>query len=98
MGQLFLEVLSGARIYTSAHCGTHIANQSEIISKAFQGRHGRAYLFGNVVNVSSGSREERILITGLHVVADVYCNACHAIVGWKYEEAFEESQKYKVGD
>ena len=31
------------------------------------------------------------------VVADIYCNACDTRLGWKYVEAFEESQKYKEG-
>jgi hypothetical protein len=44
-----------------------------------------------------GPNEERTLITGLHVVCDIYCNCCQTILGWKYEEAYEESQKYKVG-
>jgi hypothetical protein len=38
-----------------------------------------------------------MLITGLHVVADIYCNCCLQILGWKYEEAFEEKEKYKEG-
>lgn len=97
MGKLFLEYLSGARIYECSACHAHLADYNEIVSKAFQGRHGRAYLFGDVVNVSLGRCEERILITGLHTVADIYCNACNTVVGWKYEEAFEESQKYKEG-
>ncbi len=37
------------------------------------------------------------MITGLHTVADVYCNCCQSCLGWKYVEAFEESQKYKEG-
>lgn len=82
-------------------------------AQSFQGRHGRAYLFNKCVNVSIGPREERALITGLHVVADIYCIECQSLLGWKYvrsprsfsspsltlnqEEAYEESQKYKVG-
>ena len=31
------------------------------------------------------------------MVADIYCNACETRLGWKYLEAFEESQKYKEG-
>lgn len=38
-----------------------------------------------------------MLKTGLHVVADIYCNCCLQILGWKYEEAFEEKEKYKEG-
>ncbi len=49
------------------------------------------------VNISLGPKEDRVLITGLHTVADVYCNCCQACLGWKYVEAFEESQKYKEG-
>jgi hypothetical protein len=65
--------------------------------QAFQGRHGRAYLFSNVVNVTLGPREDRLLITGLHTVCDIYCTTCSATLGWKYEVAYEESQKYKEG-
>jgi hypothetical protein len=32
--------------------------------QAFQGRHGRAYLFSSVVNVAAGPKEDRLLITG----------------------------------
>jgi hypothetical protein len=39
----------------------------------------------------------RLLITGLHTVADIYCSCCQQVLGWKYEQAFEESQKYKEG-
>lgn len=30
-------------------------------------------------------------------VADIFCNVCNTNLGWKYEMAFEEGQKYKVG-
>jgi hypothetical protein len=52
---------------------------------------------GNRVNVCLRPKENRMLITGLHVVADIYCNCCQQILGWKYEEAFEEKEKYKEG-
>jgi hypothetical protein len=52
---------------------------------------------GPSVNISLGPKEDRVLITGLHTVADVYCNCCQACLGWKYVEAYEESQKYKEG-
>ncbi|KAL8540993.1 hypothetical protein ACS0TY_002325 [Phlomoides rotata] len=47
--------------------------------------------------VSKGFQEDRQLITGLHVVADVHCADCREVLGWKYEKAYEESQKYKEG-
>lgn len=66
-------------------------------SKAFQGRTGRAYLFNRVVNYTLGPVEDRELITGLHRVCDMYCKVCEGLIGWKYEHASEESQKYKEG-
>uniref|UniRef100_A0A8C4QWW1 Yippee like 1 n=1 Tax=Eptatretus burgeri TaxID=7764 RepID=A0A8C4QWW1_EPTBU len=65
--------------------------------KSFQGSQGRAYLFNSVVNVGCGPAEERVLLTGLHAVADIYCENCKTTLGWKYEHAFESSQKYKEG-
>ncbi|KAE8752987.1 hypothetical protein FOCC_FOCC000333 [Frankliniella occidentalis] len=64
---------------------------------SFQGSQGRAYLFNSVVNVGCGPAEERVLLTGLHAVADIYCECCKTTLGWKYELAFESSQKYKEG-
>ncbi|BBH00650.1 Pentatricopeptide repeat superfamily protein [Prunus dulcis] len=49
------------------------------------------------VNISLGPIEERQLISGLHTVNDVYCSSCQQILGWKYDKAYEPSQKYKEG-
>uniref|UniRef100_A0A8D1GQB8 Protein yippee-like n=1 Tax=Sus scrofa TaxID=9823 RepID=A0A8D1GQB8_PIG len=49
------------------------------------------------LNVGCGPAEERVLLTGLHAVADIYCENCKTTLGWKYEHAFESSQKYKEG-
>ncbi|EFN55008.1 hypothetical protein CHLNCDRAFT_134827 [Chlorella variabilis] len=97
MGVLFKQYLSGDKIYTCSQCKTHCTDHGQLISKAFQGRHGRAYLFSDVVNVTLGPREDRMLITGLHTVCDCYCITCNSVLGWKYEVAYEESQKYKEG-
>ncbi|CAI5518750.1 unnamed protein product [Closterium sp. Naga37s-1] len=97
MGRPFKHYLQGARIYSCSNCRSHAADHDEIISKSFQGRHGRAYLFSNVVNVMVGPKEDRLLITGLHTVADIYCAECHEVLGWKYEKAYEDLQKYKEG-
>ena len=97
MGRIFLRYVDAETVHCCAACRAHLAAHESIISKAFQGRHGRAYLFGDVINVNSGPTENRLLLTGLHVVADIYCNACDTRLGWKYVEAFEESQKYKEG-
>lgn len=58
---------------------------------------GRAYLFDQCVNVSIGPSEDRLLITGLHSVCDIFCRRCKGMVGWTYAKAYESSQKYKEG-
>jgi len=100
MGRIFKQYLDEAgatRIYGCASCRCHVADADAVVSKAFQGRHGRAYLFDAVVNVREGPREERLLITGLHTVADISCLECASVLGWRYIAAFDSDQKYKEG-
>ncbi|XP_042030674.1 protein yippee-like [Salvia splendens] len=96
MGRVFVLNLEG-EVYSCKYCGTHLAVSEDIVSKSFQSRHGKAYLFNKVSNVTLGEKEERLMITGAHTVADLYCVQCGSIVGWKYEMAHEKSQKYKEG-
>ena len=63
----------------------------------FRGQHGKAYLFNSVVNVNLGEAAERNMTTGRHVVRDVNCRQCKETVGWKYDRAYESSEKYKEG-
>ncbi|KAI5065393.1 hypothetical protein GOP47_0020088 [Adiantum capillus-veneris] len=65
--------------------------------QTFHCRRGKAYLYNSVVNVIVGDYEERMMTTGMHVVADIYCVYCNQNVGWRYETAYEDSQKYKEG-
>jgi hypothetical protein len=34
--------------------------------------------------VTVGEKEERMMMTGMHTVADIFCVGCGSIVGWKY--------------
>ena len=98
-----------------AKCSTDVCLTSQIISKGFTGRHGRAYLVSPSL-VLSGSPQmskaandlclpntktdppsSRQLVTGVHTVSDVRCAFCSSMLGWKYDGAEEESQRYKVG-
>ena len=36
------------------------------------------------MNITLGPKEERLLMTGLHTVADIYCTCCNTVLGWKY--------------
>ncbi|KAH0833545.1 hypothetical protein AYO21_05223 [Fonsecaea monophora] len=91
-----------------AKCSTDLCLTSQIISKGFMGRHGRAYLVQGTTshihttapslpNTFQNKNISRNLVTGQHIVSDISCAICDSILGWKYVEASEESQKYKVG-
>lgn len=58
---------------------------------------GRAYLFKKVVNLTYSNVQDRIMLTGRHYVRDVNCKNCKAKLGWMYEFANEETQRYKEG-
>jgi hypothetical protein len=77
--------------------GCDLALHDELISKAFTGRRGRAWLFNSIINVQHGESQDRQLTTGLHTVSDISCNNCESCIGWYYNEAHELSQKYKEG-
>ncbi|XP_009356776.1 protein yippee-like At5g53940 [Pyrus x bretschneideri] len=96
MGRIFVVELEG-RCYKCKFCKTHLALFSDCVSRAFRCHRGKAYLFNNAVNTIAGTSEERMMLSGLHTVADIFCCSCGQIVGWKYESAHENSQKYKEG-
>ncbi|XP_028807478.1 protein yippee-like At5g53940 isoform X1 [Neltuma alba] len=96
MGRIFVVELEG-RSYRCKYCKTHLALADDLISRAFHCRRGKAYLFNNVVNITAGVLEERMMLSGLHTVADIFCCCCGQIVGWKYETVHEKSQQYKEG-
>uniref|UniRef100_A0A0X3NQN8 Protein yippee-like 3 n=1 Tax=Schistocephalus solidus TaxID=70667 RepID=A0A0X3NQN8_SCHSO len=94
---VYLDSDDSAVTYSCVHCRAHLADYRYLISKSFQGSQGRAYLFEKIVNVKSSTAEDRLLLTGHHRVADIYCICCDTLLGWKYEKAFEPSQRYKEG-
>ncbi|KAI8835889.1 Yippee/Mis18 [Chytridium lagenaria] len=85
------------KVLGCTECKTHLSTQNEILSKQFQGAKGKAYLCHKVFNIIEGRPEDRTMTTGLHTVRDIFCLCCHNVVGWKYDKAFEESQRYKEG-
>ncbi|XP_040867631.1 protein yippee-like At3g08990 isoform X2 [Glycine max] len=96
MGRLFLINLEGD-FYSCKHCRTHFALEDDVISRSFICRHGMAHLFDKVVNVTFGEKEERMMLSGLKTVVDIFCVACGSILGWRYEVVHEQNQKYKEG-
>jgi len=41
--------------------------------------------------------QDRVMLTGRHMVRDVACKNCNTKLGWMYEYATEETQRYKEG-
>ncbi|CAN6282989.1 unnamed protein product, partial [Urochloa humidicola] len=108
MGLLFVQVLprgngdlgspaAAAAVFQCRRCRLDAASTGDLLSKEFFGRRGRGYLFDRVVNITLGPNEVRKFTTGFHTVNDIYCICCQEIIGWRYEKAYEESQKYKEG-
>lgn len=42
--------------------------------------------------------QDRVMITGRHIVRDVSCKKCNTKLGWMYEYATDDSQRYKEGN
>lgn len=97
MGLTFLEHPNGLRIYACGQCEAPLTNRNELISTRFTGATGRAFLFERVVNVTYSDMQDRVMLTGRHLVRDVLCKRCSTKLGWMYEYAVEESQRYKEG-
>ncbi|XP_035214269.1 protein yippee-like [Stegodyphus dumicola] len=97
MGVVFLEHLGGYLIYVCDTCDAYLTNRSELLSTRFTSSTGAAYMFKNVVNTLHGNAEFREMVTGSHVVRDVFCKRCNVRIGWFYEMVSNESQYYKEG-
>ena len=41
--------------------------------------------------------QDRVMLTGRHMVRDVSCKNCDTKLGWIYEFATEDNQRYKEG-
>lgn len=97
MGRIFLDHIGGSRLFSCASCDTILTNRSELISTRFTGATGRAFLFNKVVNLNYSEVQDRVMLTGRHMVRDVSCKNCDTKLGWVYEFATEEGQRYKEG-
>ncbi|TPX33404.1 hypothetical protein SmJEL517_g03688 [Synchytrium microbalum] len=95
MGKLYLVWLEAQKVFGCADCGTHLSSLDRRESVRFQGHHGAAWLFTEVVNVIEGPLQDRSMTTGMHTVRDIYCTKCGQLLGWRYVKAAEEDQKYK---
>ncbi|CAI2350894.1 unnamed protein product [Caenorhabditis sp. 36 PRJEB53466] len=97
MGLKFFENVGGNKIFICAECSVYLADKSSCQSTEFTGITGQAYLFKNVVNVSYGPMDLREMRTGNHYVRDVSCQSCDTKLGWMYELAPKNEERYKEG-
>ncbi|KAI9076122.1 hypothetical protein K1719_041936 [Acacia pycnantha] len=79
MGRLFLIDLEGD-FYSCKYCNTPLALANDVISEVSAQRQTEQYKVGKFilksVNVTVGEKEERMMITGLHTVVDIFCVTC----------------------
>lgn len=47
------------------------------------------------VNITEGDQEERMMMTGMHTVVDIFCVGCGSILGWKYVR-FDSYQSFSA--
>lgn len=74
-----------------------ITNYGYHCTKKFTTITGRAFLFHKVVNLVYSEVQDRVMLTGRHMVRDVSCKNCSNKLGWVYEFATEENQRYIIG-
>jgi len=55
-------------------------------------------MFSHVMNIVLGQKEDRKMLTGMYTVAAIFCINCGHELGWKYERAFDPSQRIKEGN
>ncbi|GMT24351.1 hypothetical protein PFISCL1PPCAC_15648, partial [Pristionchus fissidentatus] len=97
MGRLFAEHRGGIIVYNCKACGVFLTNKENLVSTRFQGASGKAYLFQKVWNIKEEDACMRDMLTGRHLVRDVVCLFCDAKLGWMYEIAYADDQRYKEG-
>merc|ERR1712079_419088 len=97
MGRVYLEHFGGSKLFLCAQCDTFLTNRAELISTRFTGATGRAFLFNKVVNLNYSETQDRMMLTGRHIVRDVTCKKCDTKLGCVYEFATEDGQRYKEG-
>ncbi|TRY66977.1 hypothetical protein TCAL_05973 [Tigriopus californicus] len=82
MGRVYLEHMGGQKLFNCGRCGTFLTNRNELMSTRFTGATGRAFLFTKVVNLKYSEVQDRVMLTGRHMVRDVFCKNCGSKLGW----------------
>ncbi|SCZ92495.1 BZ3500_MvSof-1268-A1-R1_Chr5-2g07913 [Microbotryum saponariae] len=86
---------SNVAVYRCATCSAELTVQDELVSRAFSGGTGPAYLVRTTINTYTGPKATKQLLTGKHIVSPLYCKGCQIELGWTYHVAPDRTQKYK---
>ncbi|CAB3409177.1 unnamed protein product [Caenorhabditis bovis] len=97
MGIKFLENIPGTFSYHCVTCGVFLSPVEEVLSDNFTGVTGPAMLFKSAKNLRYGACDKREMLTGLHYVRDIFCLNCDVKLGWMYEMALVDTERYKEG-
>ncbi|KAH9748801.1 protein yippee-like [Citrus sinensis] len=105
MGRIFLVELKGRSYYKCRFCNSHLALADSVLSWVLLKNDTWSIVSISLflthwifrVNIMLGPQEERLMLSGMHTVEDIFCCCCGQIVGWKYVAAHDKNQKYKEG-
>lgn len=79
-------------------CGTPVLRTSDIASSQYHIMTGPAYLANAAQNLDVAEVSyESVYMSGRYTVRDVACTCCNMRLGVTYENAVDESNRYKVG-
>ncbi|XP_006866374.1 PREDICTED: protein yippee-like 5-like, partial [Chrysochloris asiatica] len=93
--RIFLDHIGGTCLFSCANCNTILTHHSELISTRFTCATGRSFLLNKVVNLQYSKFQDRVMLTGRHMNRDLSCKNYSSKLGWIYEFATEDSQRYK---
>lgn len=60
-------------VYVCKGCKAQLCTSRDVVSHHFHGKHGKAFLTRSCANSYFGPSEQKMLMTGLHIVRNVYC-------------------------
>ncbi|KAK4354001.1 hypothetical protein RND71_026195 [Anisodus tanguticus] len=93
-----MEGVVGPRIYSCCKCRNHIALHDDIVSKKFQvGKQWESLFIYACHECSDRAKGGLAPNDWFAYFADVKCSDYGEVLGWNYERAYDESQKYKEG-
>lgn len=83
--------------FTGRHGKAYLVSPPNQLSGSSPSLSLAGWKMGDIPNTHTHKPVQRQLVTGAHTVSDISCLRCGSVLGWKYVDAAEEAQRYKVG-